>query len=415
MQEELPPHTVCTSTGYFIENVIKEVTSLPVYDAGDMIDARNRKRRRQKFLRFVLIILLVSACIGLYKTRNMWLSKIRGIGKQYSTIVNSGKLAEGNFPILISSEENFQIDYTGNCLAVLTDVQIFFYTDDGSLLKKRQHGFSSPIMRTSSEKVLLYENGGKNLCVETDEDTVYSKEFEQNILFARISDEGYVAVVTTSENYECEMYIYDKKGSSIYERKCVERVSDVSFTNESKGCTISCIDAEKGSIVTSVQSLDFKESKALWSSPGIDTFGFDIYGFDSGAFVLGIDACGYVNGEGQICSYYKYDGELAGGSSKNGKSAVAVNNEDRRKYSVTLFDGGNTEPVVINMATPVSDVIVFDGLAYVMCQEEILAYEFNGTLRSTAVISDSYTGFARSSEYIFLKGHSQIDRIDYES
>lgn len=388
---------------------------MPVYDAGDMIDARNRKKRRQKLIRFFLILLLASVCIGLYKTKDMWLAKIRGIGKQYSTIVNPGTLAEGNFPILISSEENFQIDHTDDCLVVLTDVQLFFYTSDGSLLKKRQHGFNNPVIRTSSGKVLLYENGGKNFCVENDEKTIYSKSFENNILFARMSSEGYVAVVTTSPDYECEMYVYDKKGTLVYERKCVERICDVSFTNESSQCVISCIDAEKGSIVTFVQCFDLKGSDSLWKSPSINTLGLDIYGFSDGAFILGINACSYVSSDGQISSYYKYDGELAGGSSENGKSAVAVNNDDRRKYSLTLFDGGGTEPVVINMETPVSDVIVFDGLAYVMCQEEILAYEFNGTLRSTAVISDSYTGFARSSKYIFLRGHSQIDRIDYES
>lgn len=48
-------------------------------------------------------------------------------------------------------------------------------------------------------------------------------------------------------------------------------------------------------------------------------------------------------------------------------------------------------------------------------KEEIRAYDFSGELRSTAVISDSYSGFVRSNEYIFLEGYNRIDRIDYES
>ena len=50
-----------------------------------------------------------------------------------------------------------------------------------------------------------------------------------------------------------------------------------------------------------------------------------------------------------------------------------------------------------------------------MCKQEIRAYDFSGKLRSTATVSDSYSGFVRSDEYIFLKGYNKIDRIDYDS
>lgn len=50
-----------------------------------------------------------------------------------------------------------------------------------------------------------------------------------------------------------------------------------------------------------------------------------------------------------------------------------------------------------------------------MTQDEIVAYDFSGNLRSTAAISDSYTGFVRSDDHIFLKGYNKIDRIDYDA
>ena len=80
-----------------------------------------------------------------------------------------------------------------------------------------------------------------------------------------------------------------------------------------------------------------------------------------------------------------------------------------------LFKGNTSEATIIDLGQPAVDVIVYDGLAYVMCKQEIRAYDFSGKLRSTATVSDSYSGFVRSDEYIFLKGYNKIDRIDYDS
>ena len=211
------------------------------------------------------------------------------------------------------------------------------------------------------------------------------------------------------------MHIYDKKGKSIYDRKCIEMVSDLSFTDSSKGCVLSYITAENGRLVTKVSKIVFTESGELWNSPGINTLGLEVYGFSDGAFVLGMEACGYVDGNGQISSYYEYDGDLAAGASSGGMSAVAINNDDRRKYVLALFKSGGSEPLIVDLEAPSVDVIVFDELAYVLCQGKILAYDFSGGLRSTADVNDSYTGFERSGDHIFLKGYNKVDRIDYQS
>lgn len=388
---------------------------MPSYDENDIVEVKNREQRKKKFIKFIIFVLIATIAAGLYFSRDMWLDKIRGIGRQYNTIINSGTLAEGNFPIEINGEYSYQLRQTQNKFIILSDIHIFFYNADGTLMRKRQHAYTNAVLQADNGRALIYENGGNDFSIENEEGIIYKKNFDNNIRFARISPEGYSAVVTTSKNYECEMFIYDKKGNTIYERKCMERVNDLSFTDNSGGCVISFLKAENGLLTTSVQRIDFSESTEKWTSAGLNTAGLDLFGYDDGAFVLGFDACGYINGTGQISSYYRYDGELKGGASIGGKSAVIINNNDRRKYVMVLFSGNNTEPLIIDLGQRAVDVAVYDGLAYVMCKEEIRAYDFNGVLRSKAVISDSYSGFVRSSEYIFLKGYNKIDRIDYES
>ena len=388
---------------------------MPMYDMNDMVELKKRKKRKKMITRLIIFMVLTVAASSAYLTQEFWLPKLRGLGKQYTTIVNDGKLADGNFPIEITGSVNYQTDCADNCVIILSDAYIYFYSEEGGLIKKRQHAYTNAVMNAMNDKVLVYEHGGNRFSVEDRTGIIYSQQLDENIIFARLSKEGYTAVVTTSQKYECEISVYDSRGEVIYERKCIQKVSDISFTENSTGCIIGYIYAENGSLVTSVQEAEFTVSGEKWTSPGLDTFGFDVYSFSDGAFVLGIDACGYVDKSGQISSFYRYDGDLEDGSSSNGQSAVIINDEDRRKYVMALFDGGGKEPIIIGFETPLIDVTVSGGLAYVMTQNAVIAYDFTGSLRSTASVNDSYTGFVRSESYVFLKSFSKIDRINYES
>lgn len=388
---------------------------MPMYETDDRVDEIKRKNRNKRLVRLVIIVIILIAAVVIYITQEIWLPKLRGLGDQATTIVNDGRLAEGNFPIAINSGGVYQAECSGKILFVVSDSSIYLYSEEGGLIRQRQHAYSNVIMDAVAGKALLYESGGNRFSVEDRNGILYSKELPDNIIFVRLSKEGYTAVVTTSDDYECEIKVYNRDGDFIYKRKCVEMVSNISFTGESTGCVISSIYAENGSLVTSVQETLFSEENSKWTSPGLDTFGIEVCGYASGAAVIGVDACGYVDSGGNIISLYHYDGDMKGGSCEDGKSAVIINNDDIRKYSAALFDGSGGEPLLLTFEKPLVDVTVSGGLAYIMTQDSVLAYDFDGALRSTAQINDSYTGFLRGDGYVFLKGYGRIDRINYES
>ncbi|MBR5512769.1 MAG: hypothetical protein IKV85_02130 [Ruminococcus sp.] len=388
---------------------------MPMYETDDMVDKKKREKRKKNLIRLGVGLAIVAVGGIIYATNELWMPKIRGLGKQYTTIVNDGKLAKGNFPIEITDSESYRMECADNILCVLSDANIYMYSNEGGLIKKRQHAYSNAIMNTAGERVLIYESGGYRFSVEDRNDIVYTKSFTENIMFVRMSEEGYTAVVTTPQDYDCKITVFDHDGKEIYERKCVERVSDICFTEDSEGCVVSYIYAENGSLATSVQEISFTEEKEKWTSAGLDTAGIQVCGFSGGASVVGMDACGYVDEGGNIISMYHYNGDFVEGSCENGKAAVAINSDETREYTAALFDDGGKEPLELNFESPLIDITVQDGLAYIMTENSIEAYDFSGGLRSTAQISDSYTGFVRADGYVYLKGFEKIDRINYES
>lgn len=386
-----------------------------MYDADDIVELKNRKKRRKRRAKMLVFLLVAAIAGGLYYYRDKWLPKLQGIGKQYQTIINDGRLAEGNFPIEINGGSDYQLQYSEDTIFLISDAYIYYYNTDGGQIKKRQHAYTNPVLNVANGRALIFESGGDEFTVETSDSKLYSKHFDNTIMFARLSNEGYAAVVTTSKNYACELTVYNNKGEFVYGRNCVERINDISFTNESSGCELSYLGAENGSLVTSVQKISFSSDKAIWTSPTISTLGLETYSFDGGAFVLGYTSCAYIDNSGLISSYYQYDGDFAGGASESGKSAIIINDDDRRKYTLILFNGNGENPIQIDFSEPLKDVTVYDGLAYVMSKEEISSFDFSGALRSKAEITDSYDQFRRSEDYIFLMSYNRIDRIDYNS
>ena len=121
-----------------------------MYDADDIVDLKNRKKRQKRLMRFAAFIIVIIIAGALYATRDTWVPKLRGIGKQYKTIVNSGKLAEGNFPIEVSGGSDYQLRYTVKKILVQSDTYLYIYDTEGSLLKNASV-YSNPFSESPAE------------------------------------------------------------------------------------------------------------------------------------------------------------------------------------------------------------------------------------------------------------------------
>ncbi len=374
-------------------------------------------KNKKIIISIVVAILLVAGVLIFIFRKDISKAYKKLLGTNTQIVVNSGTLMEGNFPISIPNDDiDYQFGKIGNNFIMLSDTHLYIYSSKGELKDTRQHDYSNSVLRTSNKRALIYESGGKNFKVENSRSTVYTKELKSNIIFARINEKGYVAVITTAEMYSCELTIYNERGEEIYNRGCVDRIQDLCFTTDNNGCVVATVDALGGQIVSKVMYLSFSNQDETWTTEPIETLCLDIQlTNDNNIFLFGDTKCAYYDMQGNQLGGYSYKNDLISGYVDDGKSAMIFENEERRKTTMLLIQDYKTTPIEIVVDNDIKKIYIEDNLIYVLRNNSLETYNFSGTLLATSEVSDVYKNFIKIGNEMFLISYDCINKIEYQS
>lgn len=382
----------------------------------DIVILRRRRKRRRQMAKFIAFILLASIIFGLYVKRDVWFPKLEGIGSRFQSVKSSGgELSGENFPLNISGGIDYQIGNLNGYLAILSDAYIYIYTEDGELYEERQHAYANAMLQTSGKKALIYESGGNKFRIDNKRKNLYTKKMEQNIIFARISENGNVAVITTSDTYICKLTVFDDSGEEIYSRNCVERVIDLTFNEDGTGCILATSDAADGEIISKIISVSFDSKKDKWTSDALNTMCLKTYYDRNGILVLGDTKCAYYSNNGELLTSYDYPSSLVDWDYRDGKIAMLFENEIKRQNYFTTIDSEKREPNQNEFSNSSANCIrISDGQVLILSKEGIIKYDFNGGGEKNISSESAYEKFILIDNYIFLLGYDRIDRIEYK-
>ena len=382
----------------------------------DIVILRRRRKRRRQMAKFIAFILLASIIFGLYVKRDVWFPKLEGIGSRFQSVKSSGgELSGENFPLNISGGIDYQVGNLSGYLAILSDAYIYIYTEDGELYEERQHAYANAMLQTSGKKALIYESGGNKFRIDNKRKNLYTKKMEQNIIFARISENGNVAVITTSDTYICKLTVFDDSGEEIYSRNCVERVIDLTFNEDGTGCILATSDAADGEIISKIISVSFDSKKDKWTSDALNTMCLKTYYDRNGILVLGDTKCAYYSNKGELLTSYDYPSSLIDWDYRDGKIAMLFENEIKRQNYFTTIDSEKREPNQNEFSNSSANCIrISGGQVLILSKEGIIKYDFNGGGEKNISSESAYEKFILIDNYIFLLGYDRIDRIEYK-
>lgn len=379
---------------------------LNINDLSEMRRQRKKKRNTQKLLGFIIILVVI---LGLYVSRSRWLPNVR----QENSLFTDAEISEGSFPLKLTSGVNYQSCSLKDTFVVVSDTRFYIFSNNGKLIETRQHAYSNIILKHSGKKALIYEQNGNHLRVENKSKTIYEKKMDTQIYMASVSSRGYAAVVTKSDRYVCELRVFDHEGDEIYFRGCSERVMDVVFNADSKGCSIVMIDAVEGHIVSDVISVNFDSPDENWKADDIETCCISSFMTEEGGmFIFGDTMCAGFDGNGNKQLEYQYGSTLIDASFYNGSAAMAFESKERRKTTMVIMENASSGMIEASALSGVKSILADEGKVYILTETSIAAYDYKGNMIDSLELAEPYRDFYRSGKYIILLGHNKIDRVE---
>lgn len=382
----------------------------------DIYAMRKRKKRKKVLIQCVWMLLLSMTILILYQRRDSWIPKLETMGMRHQTN-RQGSLSDrdGNFPIDLYGEADYQVGEAGGRLLLLNDSYLSFYDTDGTLLTSRQHAYGSAMLRTEGDYALVYEYGGTSFRLETPAKMRYEKKTADPIIFGRVSADGAVALVTGSDSCACRLLVFNQKGQQFYERDCVERITDLSFHAGGTGCYAVSTDAAEGSLYSVLHSYSFSQKEDLWTSQPLDMLAISVYNTDDGSvFLLGDTQCCRFSADGIQTGSYVYPDALKTAAFAGGTAALVLTNQEQRTESVVVLGADSTEPAVRDYERSVKAIGIRpeDSRVTVLLRNQIEVLNTAAGLVGTAPVPESCDGFERVGGYLFLLGYDRVGRME---
>ena len=382
---------------------------------------REREKEKQKKRLKRCMIAGVILLLGLlaYLLRGYWVPELEGIfDKPHETIVNEGKTEKGNFPIKTEKNTDMSISQFGNYFITVDKNHILMYDESGEQSGSFTHNYSTPVLKTSRKRIMVYDYGGNSFRIMNSKKEIYTKNTEKNILMGAVADNGNALVVTQSEKYECKMLVFDSAGSEIFTWEG-GKIVNVSFTNGGNSCAVCTFTSEGGQIKSVIYVLDFNKKKPEMKSEVLPTLALDVQvAEDKGYFVVGDDCFYKLNSDGKIYFKYEYSGKIDDYTLGEKGAAVSCKGNSSNGENILFFKSGDNE-YPTNSVKSENGLVkksVYSEQGFILLENGTMeAYDFSGNLIATAVISQDYTDFAFINQYAYFISKNEINKIQFKT
>ncbi len=385
-------------------------------DVREMNRFKRNKKAKSFARKLIPAVLLIAAAAAVVLTKNLWYPKLDGIMKKIPafTAQNSGELAEGNFPISITGGSGYQLLPMNGYFSLLDESHLRIYDINGELNSDVQHEYANPVMAANGRRVLIYDLGGKKLRVVNRHKTIFEKNTEESILFARLSSSDNTAVVTRPEKALSQLSVFDPNGELIFSLTANDRrIIDVSFTDNNDGIVVTTLGASGGELVSQMTRYRYGERDAVWVSDTISTMAMSTKSVDGGELMFGDNMCAYFDESGRYKTSVGYKNTLIDFDSSKELTALIFENQERRKTVLMLINNADNTVSELSISGLAKDITVEGSSVYILTSSGISSYNADGTEGASVSLDDEYDGFVKLDGYIYLLGYDEINRIDF--
>lgn len=369
---------------------------------------RSRKRAAKQFL--ILLILFIIVFIGylLFDKAKEWDIKTR-----FNDMVVSMGSGPG-FPVGISGREPIKFYQTAGMPTVLNDSNNYVYNSKGKTINNITHGYNIPIAESKNGRILIYDLGGMKLQVNSLSKNIISMSFDQTIINADISENGYFAVATSSDNYVGEVAIYNEKGKETYKWYSSNNIiTDISISPKGDYLAVSAVNTEKGFEISylyifkidtqTYEKLEFKDEYPISVR----------YRKNNELTLITNKSIKSFTNMGREIGSYNFSNKILSNFYDEGNNTALVFSEHGKKNEFTIVQLNNKMEVMSDykMYRKIFDIMIDDYGSCITTEDKILLIDLNGNK-----VAEYDTPWAKKSlvigDKLYYTTHSEIYKIN---
>ncbi len=184
------------------------------------------------------------------------------------------------FPKAISGNSVVDVYQLNGGIAVVSDTYIEMYNAKGKEIISLQHGYYSPSVSVSENRVLLYANNSNTVSIFDFSGLLYNREFENTVYDVQIGRNGTFCVVSSSDDSAAMLEVYDKNNKQLFKwSSATDLVSSVAISDNGKYVAAVTLNAKNGEYVSKLKIFKDKSNKPFNE-------------FESGSLMLSVDSFG---------------------------------------------------------------------------------------------------------------------------
>ena len=388
-------------------------------DMEDFRRQRNKLKSRKRTKRLIILLAVAAVAAGIFFTRGLWIPKLEGIlDKPHETIVNDSTEQAGNFPLDTGDSTVRQLTRLDGSIVSADASHITTYDTNGKLRESIYHGCGSPEVRSSGKRMLCFDFGGTGFKLYSKSGLMFEKQMNGTVLLGNIASNGNVAVVTEDSRYVVSVNVYDKNGEDIYRWSNGDRVLDVCFTGDGSGLIVTTFGASGGKLSSVIHRIDMTRSGSVTDSDRIDGFILRTCETkDGNIWAVGEDRLWMLSQNCRSLAGYEFTTEPVSFDLCAESACVACSNISGGN-SVYVFSADNPElkPKIIESSTgSIKKVRCFDGMAFVLSSDKLDAYGADGSLVSTAAVSNDHSDFVYSENAAYFIDRHEISKLIFKT
>ncbi|MDD3192701.1 MAG: DUF5711 family protein [Oscillospiraceae bacterium] len=369
----------------------------------DIERLRKKRNRRQNLKRLGAFLLVLAIFFGGWFA---W-EKI----KQTSLAEQlAGGIAElgsgGGYPLEFSGATVRQTAAMGNVLLVLTDTHLHIYNKNGKLLREVQHDYPNPVMKCSSSRILLYDPSSKILRVESKTKTVQTMTFEFPVLFAVLSDQNDLAVITNTPRFLGQIEVYDSSlEEPVFSWKSAESyLYGAAFAPGGDAVAVSSVQVQNGDLVSGLTLYRLDAESPFLQQQYVDETIHDL-DYQNGELQVLTDQTAYYYSESgkEKASVSFQDEPLRMFCSKGEKvSALLLGDyQEFKSIQLSLLGGSGEERATVSLSSQVEAIDVCKNRTALLSENRIEIYDAKGELIKEVAPDTEVLFLALGSGYVY--------------